>query len=116
VGFDWPGAGEVWEKVGEETAELARAEGLVEEEAELGDLLFALAQWARHRDIDPEAALRRANARFARRFAAMEEMARQRGLDLAGLSAQTWDGLWEEAKARERVWAGAGPPDGEADA
>jgi MazG family protein len=102
VGFDWTDAGAVWEKVGEETAELTRARGAAEEEAELGDLLFALAQWARHKGLDAEAALRRANTRFATRFAAMEDKARRRGLALEGLAPQAWDELWEQAKARER--------------
>jgi MazG family protein len=107
VGFDWPGAAKVWEKVGEETGELSRAANPGEEETKLGELLFTLSQWARHRGIDAEAVLRRANASFSRRFAMMEEMVRERGLVLRGLSAQAWDNLWEEAKAWDRTRVGA---------
>jgi MazG family protein len=116
VGFDWPGAAETWEKVAEETGELTRAVGPEEEEAELGDLLFALAQWARHRGLNAEAALRRANARFAWRFSAMEEMACRRGLVLAELAPRAWDDLWEEAKAQGRTGAKNASPAGELDA
>ncbi|HEY2591720.1 MAG TPA: MazG nucleotide pyrophosphohydrolase domain-containing protein, partial [Steroidobacteraceae bacterium] len=66
---------------------------------ELGDLLFAVANWARHLAIDAEGALRAANGKFERRFAAMECLARERGLALAALSAPEWDALWREVKA-----------------
>jgi ATP diphosphatase len=69
---------------------------------ELGDLLFATANWARHQGIDPEEALRLANAKFERRFRAMEALARQRGLTLVALSAGEWDGLWNEVKSQEK--------------
>ena len=101
VGFDWPDADAVWEKVGEELGELARAGDQAEAEAELGDLFFALAQWARHRGINPEAALRRANARFTRRFRAMEDLAAGRGLSLAEMAQKNQEALWEEVKRAE---------------
>ncbi|HEY2591725.1 MAG TPA: nucleoside triphosphate pyrophosphohydrolase [Steroidobacteraceae bacterium] len=107
VGFDWASAGEVREKVLEELGELdaagaggigaAGADAHIAEE--LGDLLFAVANWARHLAIDAEGALRAANAKFERRFAAMECLARERGLALAALSAPEWDALWREVKA-----------------
>ena len=109
LGFDWPRSEEVRAKLIEELQELdaavaargqpaagAAADAAVAEE--LGDLLFALANWSRHLQIDPEDALRAANAKFERRFAQMERMARERGLTLRQLSAQQWDSLWREAK------------------
>ncbi|MFZ5586978.1 MAG: nucleoside triphosphate pyrophosphohydrolase [Thermodesulfobacteriota bacterium] len=103
VGFDWPDARAVWQKVREELAELAAAPDDAAAEAELGDLLFALAQWARHRGLDPGQALRGANSRFRARFAAMENLAAQRGQDLAQLDSAAQDELWERAKAQERA-------------
>ena len=89
VGFDWPDASGVRAKIEEELREIdergrpahaRRAE-------ELGDLLFAVANWARHLGVDPEEALRLANAKFERRFRAMEALARERALVLATLDA-----------------------------
>ena len=104
VGFDWTSAPEVREKVLEELRELdaATAGASTADERvaeELGDLLFAVANWARHLSIDAEGALRAANAKFERRFAAMERLARERGLELPTLSAAEWDALWREVKA-----------------
>ena len=109
VGFDWPDAREVRAKVLEELHEMdaalaaASAAGEAGTDAgavadELGDLLFSIVNWSRHLKLDAEAALRAANAKFERRFAAMESFARARGLDLQGLSAAEWDALWREAK------------------
>jgi len=98
VGFDWPGPAGVAEKVLEEIAELETAATLEEVEAELGDLLFAVANWARHLGVDPEGALRQANERFARRFGALEELARRRGLELERMTIEEMDALWEEVK------------------
>ncbi len=106
VGFDWTSASSVREKVSEELAELDEA---VRERGpkharvveELGDLLCALANWARHLEVDPEAALRAANAKFERRFARLERTARERGLALERLSPAQWDGLWRESKRVE---------------
>ncbi len=113
VGFDWTLASDVRAKVAEELAELdaavreseprdaaeapAAAPASVVEE--LGDLLFTIANWGRHLQVDPEAALRAANAKFERRFSWMERKARERGLALAGLSAEEWDALWRESKS-----------------
>ncbi|MBE9508995.1 MAG: nucleoside triphosphate pyrophosphohydrolase [Chloroflexi bacterium] len=101
VGFDWNEAGSVAEKVREEMAELEAAATLEEREGELGDLLFAVVNWARWLEVDPETALRRANARFARRFRAVEQMARERGLDMAALTIDELEPLWQEAKLEE---------------
>lgn len=101
VEFDWPDAEAVWQKVREELAELEAATTHQEQEQELGDLLFALAQWARHRGIGAEAALRRANARFQRRFQAMEELAARQGRSLEELDLAEMDRLWEKVKARQ---------------
>jgi MazG family protein len=104
VGFDWPDASGVRGKIDEELREI---DELAPDERgrraeELGDLLFATANWARHQGLDPEESLRLANAKFERRFRAMETLARGRGLSLNGLSAADWDGLWEEVKSQEK--------------
>jgi ATP diphosphatase len=98
VGFDWPEAGGVADKIREEMAEVEAATTSGEREAELGDLLSAVANWARWLRVDPEAALRKANARFARRFRAVERLARQRGLDMTALTIDELEALWQEAK------------------
>jgi nucleoside triphosphate diphosphatase len=104
VGFDWHDASGVRDKVLEELSEvdaaIASAGGpgdpaVIEE---MGDLLFALANWSRHLHFDAEEALRVANGKFERRFRAMESIARARGLALDGLSPQAWEDLWETAK------------------
>lgn len=102
VRFDWPDAAGVWDKVGEELAELAAAQGDGRAQEELGDLLFSLAQWARHRGLDAEAALRGANRRFQRRFAAMEALAGERGQALGQMTPAQWEDLWQEAKLLEQ--------------
>lgn len=66
---------------------------------ELGDLLFAVANWGRHLHVDAEAALVGANAKFERRFAWIGTRARERGVALEALSAVQWDALWRDAKA-----------------
>lgn len=104
VGFDWSDAAGVRAKVDEELREIdALSPGDPERRAEeLGDLLFATANWARHQGVDPEESLRLANAKFERRFRAMEDLARQRGLVLKALSAEAWDALWNEVKSAEK--------------
>ena len=106
VGFDWPNARETRAKVIEELAEVdeaiaaaAAGDGAAAAVAEeLGDLLFAVANWGRHLEVDAEAALRQANGKFEQRFARMEALAGARGLSLKELSAAEWDALWREAK------------------
>jgi MazG family protein len=103
VGFDWNTAAGVRDKVQEELAELdAAGHGQGDVAEELGDLLFAAANWGRHLGVDPETALRAANAKFERRFASMERLAAERGIALTALSAAEWDALWREAKTAAR--------------
>ena len=99
VGFDWKDDEGVIEKLSEEVSELKQAEGEQEAE-EFGDLLFTLANIARRRGIDLEAALREANRKFYQRFTRMEEVCRQRGINFADLSFAKQNELWEEAKRR----------------
>nr|HID14963.1 nucleoside triphosphate pyrophosphohydrolase [Anaerolineae bacterium] len=97
VGFDWPHVRGVVEKIAEEMAELGKARAERREE-ELGDLLFSVVNLARWLGVDAESALREACERFTQRFAAMERLCRERGLDLASLGPAEQDELWEEAK------------------
>ena len=101
VGFDWSDPNGVADKVREEIAEIEAATTPEAREAEVGDLLFAAVNWARWLDVDPEVALRQANARFAHRFRAMERMARERGLDMVVLDIDALEALWQEAKLAE---------------
>jgi ATP diphosphatase len=101
VGFDWPDANGPRAKLLEELDEVdaaARGEGDSSTEDEVGDLLMAVVSLARHLHVDPETALRRANARFESRFRAMEAVAAARGQRLADLDAQALDALWEAVK------------------
>ncbi len=113
VGFDWPDAREVLDKIEEEIrelrAELARGERDRLED-EIGDLLFSVANLARKLDLDPESALRRANAKFERRFRTLERRARDRGLDLHALDLPALERLWQEAKAAEEARARTDAP------
>jgi len=100
VGFDWPDADPVFAKVGEELDELRSvADDRELATGELGDLLFAVVNLARHLDIDPNTALARANDKFAARFRIVERLAVARELRLRDLSLEELDALWEEAKA-----------------
>ncbi|MFO7675924.1 MAG: nucleoside triphosphate pyrophosphohydrolase [bacterium] len=106
VGFDWTDPGDVLDKVGEEVCELRweldRGETGRERAAEeLGDVLFALVNLARHLDIDAESALRDANARFARRFRDVEADFRRRGVRLEDASLAEMDRVWDEVKRRQ---------------
>ncbi len=104
IGFDWPDADDVIDKIEEELDEIQDAlddgadRAILEEE--VGDLLFAAANLARKLDIEPETALRRATAKFERRFRQVEALAKERGIgaDLAAL-----EDLWEEIKADEKI-------------
>ena len=101
VGFDWERAAQVREKVLEELAEIDAALGGSDRDGvaeELGDLLFAVANWSRHLSVDPEEALRTANTKFERRFRRMEQLARERGMALGTLGAAQWEALWQEVK------------------
>lgn len=102
-GFDWREAAQVLDKVAEELAEL-RAElagsDALRLEHELGDLLLAVSNLARHVGVDPETALRRANQRFEHRFQYMERRLAAQGREMAGCSPEELEALWEEAKCR----------------
>lgn len=100
VGFDWSAAAQVRAKVLEELSEVdaAISAGDATVADEIGDLLFAVVNWSRHLGTDGEQALRAANGKFERRFAHMEQAARERGLRLEKLSAAEWDALWRAAK------------------
>jgi ATP diphosphatase len=105
VGFDWPTAEGVRAKVTEELAELdealAQNEALARQQEELGDALFALANWARRLGLDPEAALRAGNQKFETRFARMETLAFAEQRPLEQLNLDEWEALWQRAKAEE---------------
>ncbi len=105
AGFDWTNAGQVLEKVREELAEFEAerqvgADGKMEEE--LGDLLFTLVNLARFVKVDPEQALRKANAKFRSRFGYVEEELAGRGRALAESNIEEMESLWQQAKERER--------------
>ncbi len=105
VGFDWRDARLVLEKIREEAVEIEEAvEGGDKSEiaGEVGDLLFAVANLARHLDVDPEAATRGANAKFERRFAHIETSLAARGTSPQDASLAEMDALWDEAKGLER--------------
>lgn len=105
VGFDWPSTDEVVAKIAEEAAELVAArDTLTEAEVaeEIGDLLFVMANLARHLKVDPEAALRAANAKFTRRFARIEDWLAEDGRTPAQSDLAEMDALWDRAKAEER--------------
>jgi ATP diphosphatase len=104
VGFDWPDAEAVLakldEEIGELKAELASADPARLTD-EVGDLLFVLANLARKLKLDPEACLRHANDKFARRFNAMEQMLAQEGRDLKGETLAAMEAAWQTVKRRE---------------
>jgi nucleoside triphosphate diphosphatase len=97
TGFDWPDASGPRAKIDEELAELAAATTGDAREDEIGDLLFAVVNYARHLSVDPEVALRRANAKFERRFRAIETEP-----GFAGLSLDAMEALWVAAKNAQR--------------
>ncbi len=117
VGFDWPSLAPVFDKMREELAELedvaapadprganpdrseAKAAKIAEE---FGDLLFVMANVARHLKLDPEAALRAANDKFVRRFQHIEQRLSEQNRSPEGATLAEMDALWDEAKARER--------------
>jgi nucleoside triphosphate diphosphatase len=103
AGFDWPDSGGPRAKINEELAEL---DGVIGEnsdasrlEAELGDLLFSVVNLARHLDLDPETALRRANERFERRYSHLEQALAGQGIDPVTAGPELLDRLWIAAKA-----------------
>ena len=109
VGFDWPDHHGPLKKIEEETDEIvAEIEGGDPDrlESEVGDLLFACVNLARHLGVDPETALRRANHRFEERFRGVEAEFRERGEAMAGQEIDALEAAWQRAKARLRQCSG----------
>lgn len=98
VGFDWKEVQPVLDKVAEEIRELKSSQSAQEVQEELGDVLFALVNVARHLGVNAEMALRSANRKFVERFTRMEELAREQELDFASLPLEQQDELWNRAK------------------
>ncbi|WP_428543740.1 nucleoside triphosphate pyrophosphohydrolase [Profundibacter sp.] len=104
VGFDWPSTTEVLDKIVEESRELVEAKETLPQdkiEEEYGDLLFVMANLGRHLGLDPEAALRAANAKFTRRFEAVESKLAERGKTLSQSDLAEMDALWDQVKTEE---------------
>jgi MazG family protein len=105
LGYDWPDLEGVIDKVAEEATELLQADEPAHRAEEYGDLLFVLVNLARKLDIDPEAALRAASHKFARRFAGVERLADERQVRLKALGLDELDELWQEVKRAETAAA-----------
>jgi len=106
VGFDWPSTDQVIDKIVEEARELNEARATLSEAEvfeEFGDLLFVVANLARHLKIDPEAALRAANAKFTRRFSKIETALAAEGRRPEDSTLAEMDALWDRAKAEEKA-------------
>jgi tetrapyrrole methylase family protein/MazG family protein len=104
IGFDWDDAGGIVEKMQEESEELKRAlreQDQPKIEEELGDLFFAAVNLSRFLKIDPEIALKKANAKFSRRFRAMEGLARKNGREFKDLPREEMEAFWTAAKKSE---------------
>lgn len=104
VGFDWPDVAGVLDKIEEEIGELRAELGAADHERlldEIGDLFFACANLARRLQIDPETSVRRANAKFERRFRLMEALLAERGRSPTEASLTELDELWDQVKAQE---------------
>jgi ATP diphosphatase len=111
VGFDWPEALPVVDKVREELDEVLEA--MAENDAaavadEIGDLLFVVVNLARHLKVDPETALRSANGKFDRRFRFIEQALRETGRPIEDCTLEDMDALWGEAKRQEKNAPGCG--------
>jgi len=106
IGFDWTQTPPIFDKLNEEVAEVKEAIASGDTDAiedEVGDLLFVAANLARRLSIDPEQALRKANAKFERRFRAMEAMALSDKVDFAALTLDQQEAYWQRVKRRERA-------------
>ena len=102
VKFEWDNIDDVWRKVEEETAELKEAIAggdKAKKEEEFGDLMFAMVNYARFLEIDPETALERTNIKFIRRFKYIEEQAEKKSKNLKEMTLGEMDAIWNEAKA-----------------
>jgi len=105
VGFDWPDTASVLAKCQEEldeTSEVMNGGDIAAMTEEIGDLLFSVANLARHAGIDPEAALREANAKFVRRFEHVEARCREDGIAIAEAGLERLDGYWNEIRAADK--------------
>jgi ATP diphosphatase len=107
VGFDWPDAAQVLDKLDEEVAELKEAVGLERPDPahvaeELGDVLFVIANLCRKLGVDAEGALRGANDKFTRRFSGMEALAEVSGRRFEDLTLAEQEALWTQVKVQER--------------
>ena len=101
LGFDWPNAQPIYDKIQEEADEVKEAvsrNAKTDVEDELGDLLFSVVNLTRHYDIDAETALMRANEKFSQRFKCVETLASSRGLEMSAMTLAELDLLWNEAK------------------
>jgi XTP/dITP diphosphohydrolase len=101
VGFEWENKEQVWDKVQEEIGELKveiEANNQAKMEQEFGDVLFSMINYARFLNIDPETALEKTNKKFKHRFELMEQYANEHGLDLASMSLQEKEALWQQMK------------------
>ncbi|MCL4162461.1 UNVERIFIED_CONTAM: hypothetical protein GTU68_021394, partial [Idotea baltica] len=106
VGFDWPDVGHVIDKIAEEAAEVVEARDTLSHEEvteEVGDLLFVMANLARHLNVNPEDALRAANAKFQRRFEGVEDMLVAKGKKPADSDLAEMDGMWDAVKALKKA-------------
>ena len=104
VGFDWNTAGQVWEKVNEEIAELQHEIAVGDDEKkekEFGDLLFSLVNYARFIGVNPEDALERTNKKFVQRFKYIEQQSKKQGKSLKNMTLAEMDVFWDEAKKIE---------------
>ena len=104
VGFDWSNARDAFDKVAEELEEVRQAleaEPSPALEEELGDLLFAVVNLTRLSGVHAMQALQRANRKFTRRFEALEQLARERGVQLGAATLEELDALWDEVKRQE---------------
>jgi MazG family protein len=108
VGFDWENADQIFEKINEETAELKAAMADDDKDdiaEEVGDLLFAVANLARHLDVEPETALKRTNRKFRKRFQFIEDSLKAEGKTLEESTLAELDSLWNKSKISNRtVW------------
>jgi ATP diphosphatase len=105
VGFDWPTTGEVLDKLVEEAREVVDARDTLSHDhltEEIGDLIFVMANLARHLKVDPESALRAANQKFTRRFARIEDWLAEQGRTPAQSDLAEMDALWNRAKAEDK--------------
>ena len=101
LGYDWPDLEGVIDKIAEEASELLAAEDAEHRREEFGDLLFVMVNLGRKLGIDAEAALRSASRKFASRFARVERLADEQGLQLRALGLDALDELWQDAKREE---------------